>query len=252
MGDQPQQRSRPGQVNDDYGYHGSPEGDPSYADAARNEIWHVHAKEGQTVVINRDDPRSADVIKHDEGGRFRLVNQNEFINRGGRIGFDPSTGEPYPPYAWQSHPNVPMYYETRPGQVYLPNGQPRVHIDVRIDIDGHGHGHGRNRGGHYPPIYRDRDPGDYRGRPPIYRDRDCDDGYRGRPPIYRDRGCDDDYRGRPPIYRDRRGGGWGDGGYGHGGYGRNRGGVDIRVGGIEIGDGVRIGGRVHIPIRRNR
>jgi hypothetical protein len=210
MGDQPP-RARPANpVNDNYNYHGSGD-DTSYAaDAARNEIWHVYAKEGQTVAINRDDPRSQDVIKHDEGGRFRMVSEHEFTNRGGRIGINPRTGEPYPPYVWQSHRNVEPYYRTRSQ-------------DVGIIIDAGGHG-SRHRG-------------------PIYRDRDCDDGYRHRPPIYRDRDCDDGYRHRPPIYRDR-----------HGGWGRNRGGaLEIRVGGIEVGEsGIRIGGGVRIPIGNRR
>lgn len=168
------------------------QGGSDFEDAARNEIWHVHAKQGETVFINKDDPRSQDIIKHDEGGRFIAVSERQFIAQGGRVGLD-RYGNEYPPYKWQSHPEVPTYAQSQ-GAMRLP-ARRRDDIDIDIDVnvggirrrngqfDGDGHVHsggcGCNRNGsnrmgdgtlRYPHQRFPNDDGGWVGTPPIVED----------------------------------------------------------------------------------
>lgn len=254
MGDQPQRRARAQTDVDDRGV--APNDGPQYVDAARNEIWHVHAKAGDVVFVNRDDPRRVE-MEVENGGRIVPVSQRDFIRNGGRIGTD-QYGNPYPPFVWQSHPDVPSFENSR-GPYSLPRAQRRNGVDIHVEIgsDGRGHvyrsngrwgdergGYGCGRRGGYPHTGRDWDP-DWRGSNPNRR-RDWDPDWRGSNPN-RGRypgGCyppGDDYPGRYP-----------DGRYPGGRYPRGR--AEISIGArIPIGDrggSIIIG--TDIPIGDNR
>lgn len=266
MSDTPQGSPR----REPYEYHGAPEGrgEPvgqkaNYAEAARGEIWHVHAKRGETVYVNRDDSRQVE-MHVENGGRVIPVGEQDFLRRGGRIGRD-GYGRPYPPFVWESHPDVPRYDESR-GASRLPrdNRNPQVHIHVEIGDNGRGRiyrtggdwddfgrgrrfpsggcdndGYGRPR--RFPSGYPDDtdgygrprrfptghpDDNDGWGRPRYPRYPQDTDGY-GRP-----RRHDDDC---PPYFPQRRRGG------------RSGGGVEVGV--VFGNEDVRIGGRVRIPVR---
>lgn len=238
MSDTPQGTPR----RDPYEYHGSPEGNVqtanNYADAARGEIWHVHAKRGETVYVNQDDARRVE-MHVENGGRVIPVGQEEFLDRGGRIGRD-GYGRPYPPFVWESHRGVPRYDESG-GAYRLPRGNRDQQVHIHVEIGNNGQGRIYRTGGDWENNGHIHSGGCGCGGNNRRRDGDLDGYGRPRYPRYpqdtdgfgRPRRHDDDL-GTPPYFPQRR-------------RGNQNGGVEV---GVVLGDeNVRIRGRVRIPIR---
>ncbi|MFN8657871.1 MAG: hypothetical protein U0105_16140 [Candidatus Obscuribacterales bacterium] len=217
-----------------------------YADAARNEIWHVHAKAGDVVFVNRDDPRSRTVeMEVENGGQVIPVSQRDFIRNGGRIGTD-QYGNQYPPFAWQSHPDVPTFEQSR-GPYSMPPVRRDGGVDIFVEIGNDGRGHVYRSNGRW---------GDQRGHA------DCGCGNHGGGPIrypHTGRDWDPDWQGTVPRQGYPRT-------YPHGGYPQQGGhfphggrryphqnGAEIGIGvDIPIGNHGRIRIGTEIPIGDQR